>query len=1212
MKHLHRIFTLAICIAVAIGCAKEQLVEVVAGRTEGGMIPLNIDGSIHQVPTKVSASGFSDKDAIGLFAVNYTDGNANAGTLLLEGNQADNAKYIYSEENLRWKSTRAVYYKDVNTNVDLFLYYPYQNIIDDINAFKFEISADQNVTRNGARMSGYEMSDFLWGKATNIAPTESKVPVVLNHIMSSVKVNLIEGNGFSDGEWNSLFKGIVVTNTRLNASIDFATGVVSPTGDVQMKGIVMTEQDEGSFRAIVVPQTIPAGTSLFAMTVGTVTYNFKSETETTYQGGKISDFDITVNKKGITGECEFILSGNHIIDWIEDKNSHGGEARQYFVVNVEHRGELGKTIREAKKNSDRIRNLKITGEIGCADFSFMRDSMKILEAVNLKECRTHGPVSGSTSAYFCDQWEDQWNNLDRYISENGRQPDYSYRNSEGYMEYYWYKELDWDVIPVNAFSNKKSLCFFAFPEDTKFIASNAFSGSGLSGALIIPDKVTEIGERAFSSSSVSSVSFNDKLEKIGNSSFSDCSSLSGELLLPESLVEVGNWCFSNCSFYGRFILPESLETVKDYAFSNCGSFNGDLEIPENINTLPNGVFSGCKFAGSLVLNNVTSIGQSCFNSCNFKGELDIPEGVTEIEENAFSSNAFSSIHFPSTLRRIGKYAFGWNQRLCCDLIFPEGLISIGEAAFESNSLVTAIELPSSIQTIQARTFNGLYNVTRFLCKATEPPIVISGAFDGVPKDNFALEVPAQSVKRYQSESGWADFKRIGAHYEFSIGRNLMRGLNASLSRTYTLRVPSGFDWSIESKPEWVSVSPESGTGKTDVTVTMAEMDRTENNFEVQVPNEWGGYYTEWRKGRAGEIVFKLDKKDYTCAMTVQQFDCDYADGEVVKYNVASKGAGIDIVFIGDGYDASDIAKGDFLSNAKEGFGHFFDVEPYKTYKDYFNVYAVISMSDESGIGTVNQIKDVKFGSYFSSCRLLPPNTVECFEWAKKANSSLDVTKSLTIVMMNTSTYEGVTVMGYDNSALAVCPVSREPYPYDYRGIIQHEAGGHAFGKLGDEYIYHNAFVQACCCCCCDHPTSEDDLNSNFGRAKACGWFKNLSMKANASQVPWAHLIYNPDYSDYVDMFEGGYMHGRGMYRSEATSCMNNNIPYYSTISRQAIVERIKDYAGEPFSLEDFYANDSNEFGTVSKSGKDLYKTFGVDPGFVRASGRAPIFVESIK
>lgn len=51
------------------------------------------------------------------------------------------------------------------------------------------------------------------------------------------------------------------------------------------------------------------------------------------------------------------------------------------------------------------------------------------------------------------------------------------------------------------------------------------------------------------------------------------------------------------------------------------------------------------------------------------------------------------------------------------------------------------------------------------------------------------------------------------------------------------------------------------------------------------------------------------------------------------------------------------------------------------------------------------------------------------------------------------------------------------------------------------------------------------------------------------------------------------MHNRGVYRSEQNSCMNNDVPYYSTISRESIVKRIKAYAGEEYSFDEFVEND---------------------------------------
>ena len=84
-------------------------------------------------------------------------------------------------------------------------------------------------------------------------------------------------------------------------------------------------------------------------------------------------------------------------------------------------------------------------------------------------------------------------------------------------------------------------------------------------------------------------------------------------------------------------------------------------------------------------------------------------------------------------------------------------------------------------------------------------------------------------------------------------------------------------------------------------------------------------------------------------------------------------------------------------------------------------------------------------------------------------------------------------------------------------------------------------------------------------------------------VPWSHMIFDPDYSNTVDIFEGGYYHARGVFRSESNSCMRNNIPYFSAISRESIVRRIKEYAGESFSYEDFKANDTEMLMTKSST-----------------------------
>lgn len=1160
------LFLLGTAIALA-GCAKEPVPAVVP--EDPNLIPLNIDGSINQIQTKVNAAGFVDKDALGLFAVNYSEENTVAGTLADNGNQADNVKYVFDEAANKWTPTKKVYYKDVNTNVDLYLYYPHQSSVTEVNAANFEVQKDQSSAATASSLSGYEASDFLWGKAVNITPSENKVAVQLSHKMAAVNVILVEKEGFAEGEFASLEKGIILTNTTRKAKINFATGEVSALGNAQQDGIVMCPQSSGSFRAVVVPQTVEAGEKLFAITIGGVSYGFRnSAASVTYAAGKQTDVTINIKKKTPAGEYELTLGDIKIADWTEDKNTHGGEARQYFVVNLTEAGTLGKVIRSFKKNPDKIRNLKVSGPITTADFYFMRDSMAILEAINLKEAKV------VNAKYYDHGW--------------------TTRN---------------DVIPAEAFNSKKTLSHFSFPEKITYIGAYAFSDTRLSGALIIPDDVTEIGQYAFSGTLIGSVAFSPRLNRISDCAFVHCTSLTGTLTLPETLTYIGGSAFYDCSFVGELHLPNNLEYIGPCAFWDAGYFVGGLRIPDKIKALGSRAFMGNyknHFNGPLELNNVQKlVGEYIFSGCYFTGELVIPEGITEIPFGCFRDTKLSHVIFPSSLKIIGEEAF-YGNRLNGSLSFPEALVSIGRSAFDGCSQINSVNFPSKLQMIDQRAFSGCYNLSNIVCRAVEPPAVMQGAFNGVAKDNFTVEVPAQSVIRYKTESGWSDFRRIAAHYDFSVSRDRVRMLNAAESRTLTLRAPANFNWSIESKPDWVTVTPSSGTGKADITVSVQQMARTTDQFEVNEGTFTSPTYKKYA-GRSGEIVFKLDEKDYRCTLDVEQYDADYSDGEVMTLNTATKGPGIDIVFIGDGYDAKDIAKGTFKQNTEDGFKHFFGIEPYSTYKDYFNVYSVVSKSDDSGIGTVNTVIDTKFGSYFTQNRIKAPAADKCFKWAKRADASMDLSKSLVIMLMNTSTYEGVTMMYGDGSAIACCPVSTDAYPYDFRGIIQHEAGGHGFGKLGDEYIYHNAFIQTCNCTCCEHPQGDDDTMTSYGMYKSKGWYKNLSMTADAKQVPWAHLIYHKNYSDKVDMYEGGYMHTRGVYRSEATSCMNNNIPYYSAISRQAIVERIKAYAGEAFDFDDFVAKDSFEVGTKSLA-RDFDWTFGVNPNMFRANGDGPIYM----
>ena len=100
---------------------------------------VQIYNEINQQPaTKVTTDGFCTGDEVGVYIVNY-DGDT-PGALKLEDNQADNVRFSYGESR-DWVSDNDVFYKDNDTKVDFYGYYPFADP-SSIEAYPFELARD--------------------------------------------------------------------------------------------------------------------------------------------------------------------------------------------------------------------------------------------------------------------------------------------------------------------------------------------------------------------------------------------------------------------------------------------------------------------------------------------------------------------------------------------------------------------------------------------------------------------------------------------------------------------------------------------------------------------------------------------------------------------------------------------------------------------------------------------------------------------------------------------------------------------------------------------------------------------------------------------------------------------------------------------------------------------------------------------------------------
>ena len=301
-------------------------------------------------------------------------------------------------------------------------------------------------------------------------------------------------------------------------------------------------------------------------------------------------------------------------------------------------------------------------------------------------------------------------------------------------------------------------------------------------------------------------------------------------------------------------------------------------------------------------------------------------------------------------------------------------------------------------------------------------------------------------------------------------------------------------------------------------------------------------------------------------------DEEFVDGNYYIVNQSLKGK-TNIIVIGDGFIRNDLMNGYYESCLKKAIEYFFSIEPYKSYREFFNVYMVVAESEEEGVGQKNlfgegSIKN-KFGTAFGGGTEIVCDDELIFEYARKVEELPDNKPITVLVVLNSDKYAGTAYLYRDGNSIALCPMSTAEPPNDFEGIVHHEAGGHAFGFLCDEYVYNQREMP------------EERKNSIKDWQKE-GFHLNLDFTDDLDKILWKDFIGYEKYSP-VGAYEGGYEYQYGVWRSEENSCMNNNIPYYNVQSRWCIVNSIMQLSDIEFSVQDFINNDNPVYPTNGRA-----------------------------
>lgn len=366
----------------------------------------------------------------------------------------------------------------------------------------------------------------------------------------------------------------------------------------------------------------------------------------------------------------------------------------------------------------------------------------------------------------------------------------------------------------------------------------------------------------------------------------------------------------------------------------------------------------------------------------------------------------------------------------------------------------------------------------------------------------------------------------------------------------TIRFSSSREWQARTNANWFTFSPSSGGGGT---------------CEIVVTVEDGNTTGKYRTG-----ILMLSSGSLSKSITIKQEDFTHPkDKQVRVLQTVSEGKGIPIVLMGDGFIGKDIDDGSYDKFMDLAFENLFTEEPIKSLREYFNVYAVTAVSKNNRFGSGSETVfecELEGGSSTG----ISGNEDKVFEYVQCVKG-IDWTKTLSVVILNTTFYAGTTYFGFSTAnnkkmtefAIAYCPIINYPKNEDFRQVLVHEAIGHGFAKLNDEYSYK------------EEGTMPDSEIKKAKDLQTIGWYQNVDFTNNPNEVLWSEFLADKRYtSEKLGVFEGACTYIKGAYRPSDDSMMNSNKLGFNAPSRRSLYNKVMSLGmnAKP-SYEDFVAFD---------------------------------------
>lgn len=626
-----------------------------------------------------------------------------------------------------------------------------------------------------------------------------------------------------------------------------------------------------------------------------------------------------------------------------------------------------------------------------------------------------------------------------------------------------------------------------------------------------------------------------------------------EYTTPAGVERIGAYAFSHACDLRKIVISEGVKSIEGKAFSACSEDKVICEFYDHYTSLEE-VYLPASLTeiGGYTFHLQYNI-KKFYGTCKFVSDdgyslivEDYYKGKTYLV-NFASGAGLTEYIIPEGVEAIESYAF-YKVESLNELTFPSTLSGIeSSAAFEGTYNIERIFGPSVLDDNRSLVVDGtlLYVAPKNLIHYTTPPGVSKISYEGLADkpEMESVVISDEVVTVVDSHDGL--YGKVPLGYILQQNPNLKTvTISANMRILGNDPLGSGSGWGESLNVETVylraRIPPIIDHNFPEKIPALFP------NLTIYVPNESLSTYLnslDWAPYRGyfkGYNYTDLPEND-------TYVSSDYSnDGSVTTLQTATKGNGIDIVLMGDAYSDRQITDGTYKADMENLYNNLFTEEPYKSFKDLFNVYYINVVSVTEGY----EHRGAALGGFFGNGTYVGGNDNAVFDYALNAISEAEMNEALIIVAMNSDAYAGTCYMYYPSdeskdygSGASVAYFPKGSDKAMFAQLLHHEACGHGFAKLADEYYYSG--------------TIPDAEITNLKNQNSWGWWKNTDFTSDTSQVKWAKFLDDERYAgEGLGVFEGAHTYEFGAYRPTEESIMKYNIGGFNAPSREAIYYRI--------------------------------------------------------